>query len=172
MTTRRTFLMAGLGGAAALAAGGAAWRWLGRAAPARFQLDTAGRELLTALVPAVLGPALPAQGGARLLAVAGTVERVRLAIAGLPPATQRELQDLFGLLSLAPARRLLTGLPAWRDATPGELERFLDGWRFHRFAVLRGAYHGLHDLILGSWYADPLSWAAIGYPGPLKELAS
>jgi hypothetical protein len=29
----------------------------------------------------------------------------------------------------------------------------------------------MHDLVLGAWYANPSNWAAIGYPGPLKELS-
>jgi len=41
----------------------------------------------------------------------------------------------------------------------------------HRFALLRIAYHALHDLVLGAWYAQPSNWVAIGYPGPIKELA-
>jgi hypothetical protein len=48
---------------------------------------------------------------------------------------------------------------------------FLQGWRTHRFGMLRGAYAALHDLVLGAWYAQPDAWAAIGYPGPIKELS-
>jgi hypothetical protein len=29
----------------------------------------------------------------------------------------------------------------------------------------------MHGLVLGAWYASPSSWAAIGYPGPLRELS-
>jgi hypothetical protein len=29
-------------------------------------------------------------------------------------------------------------------------------------------YQAMHDLVLGSWYADASSWDAIGYPGPTK----
>jgi hypothetical protein len=47
---------------------------------------------------------------------------------------------------------------------------FLQSWRKHRLAMPQTAYLALHDLVLGSWYADPSSWAAIGYPGPRKEL--
>jgi len=25
--------------------------------------------------------------------------------------------------------------------------------------------------VLGAWYSEPAHWDAIGYPGPLKELA-
>lgn len=35
-----------------------------------------------------------------------------------------------------------------------------------RFDLLKSGYAALHDLILGTWYAQPESWAAIGYPGP------
>jgi hypothetical protein len=38
--------------------------------------------------------------------------------------------------------------------------------------MLQTAYHALHDLVLGAWYADPSSWTAVGYPGPLKELSA
>ena len=50
------------------------------------------------------------------------------------------------------------------------MSAFLQEWRFHRIDMLQTAYHALHDLIIGSWYADPVTWQAIGYPGPLKEL--
>lgn len=172
MTTRRAFLKFGVGGALALAAGGALYRGLQQGAPKRFNLDAAGHALLTAVVPALLGPALPTAPAARQQAVQATVERVKVAIAGLPLAAQGELQDLFGLLALAPTRRLLAGLPAWRDATPAQLDAFLQGWRLHRFAQLRAGYQALHDLVIGSWYADPSSWVAIGYPGPMPELAA
>lgn len=171
MSTRRLFLKAGACGALALAAAGALYRGLQARSPQRFNLDSAGRELLTALVPAIVGPALPNAAAQRRAAIDGTVERVRGAIAGLPLATQAELRDLFGLLALAPSRRLLAGLPAWRDATPAQLQAFLQDWRLHRFMQLRAGYQALHDLVLGSWYTDPASWAAIGYPGPMKELA-
>jgi len=166
MTTRRNFLRFVGGGAIALAAGGALYRGLQQSAPRRFNLDKSGHELLTAVAPVLVGPALTAPAD-----IAAVVGRVQTAIAGLPLATQAELQDLFGLLALAPARRLLTGLPAWRDATPAQLQTFLQDWRLHRFQKLRSAYQALHDLVLGSWYADPASWGAIGYPGPMQELA-
>jgi len=166
MTTRRNFFRLLGGGAIALAAGGVLYRGLQQSAPRRFSLDTAGHEFLTVIVPVLVGPAARSPAD-----IAATVSRVQAAIAGLPLAAQAELQDLFGLLALAPARRLLTGLPAWRDATPAQVQTFLQDWRLHRFLKLRSAYQALHDLVLGSWYADPASWGAIGYPGPLKELA-
>lgn len=170
-TSRRTFLKAGGLAALALAAGGALYRATHGAAPHRFALDGEARAALHAIAPAILAGALPRDEG-RALALATTIEGVHAAILGLPPATQKEVQDLFGLLALAPARRLLAGVPGgWESARVEEVSAFLQDWRLHRLGLLRSAYHALHDLVLGAWYAQPASWLATGYPGPMKELA-
>lgn len=163
---RRSFLKAGLLGGLALAAGGAVYRQLRPAVPQRFALDQQGRSMLAALVPAITGlaPARPDLDAG--------VERVARAVAALPLRMQKEVSDLFGLLAMAPTRRLLAGVPPWQEATPAQVAAFLQGWRTHRSAMLQTAYHGLHDLVLGAWYAEPASWAAIGYPGPMKELSA
>ncbi|GAB2877235.1 hypothetical protein GCM10027277_53140 [Pseudoduganella ginsengisoli] len=172
MTNRRTFLKAGVLGALVLAAGGAVYRKVqGPPALAPYRLDGGARTVLTAIVPAILGPMLPAGGADRAAAIARTVDGVQGAVATLPLVTQKEIQDLFGLLSLAPARRLLAGVPAWEEASADQVSAFLQGWRTHRLGLLRGAYAALHDLVLGAWYAQPDAWAAIGYPGPIKELS-
>lgn len=163
---RRSFLKAGLLGGLALVAGGAVYRQLRPSAPQRFALDQQGRIMLAALVPAITGysPAKPELDAA--------IERVAAAINGLPLRTQKEISDLFGLLAMAPTRRLLAGVPAWGEATPEQLADFLQSWRTHRTEMLQTAYHGLHDLVIGGWYAEPSTWAAIGYPGPMKELSA
>ena len=163
---RRSFLKAGLLGGLALAAGGAAYRQWRPAAAERFALDAQGRTMLAALVPAITGLA-PAPA-----ALQAGIDRVGAAIAALPLRVQKEISDLFGLLNMAPTRRLLAGVPAWQDATPQEVAAFLQGWRTHRTEMLQTAYHGLHDLVIGAWYAEPSTWAAIGYPGPMKELSA
>jgi hypothetical protein len=170
-TTRRTFLKAGLLSTALLAAGGGWYRATHSPVPRGFVLDGEARAALDAIVPALLDGALPQAPAARSGAIAATTERVHQTILGLPPATQQEVQDLFGLLALAPARRLLTGIPhAWAAADRIEVAAFLQDWRVHRLALLRTAYAALHDLVLGGWYSDPAHWEAIGYPGPLQEL--
>ena len=163
---RRSFLKAGLLGGLALVAGGAVYRQLRPAVVQRFALDADGRIILAALIPAITGvnPDAPALGAA--------IDRVGAAINGLPLRVQKEISDLFGLLSMAPTRRLLAGVPAWSEATPAELAAFLQSWRTHRTEMLQTAYHGLHDLVIGGWYAEPSTWAAIGYPGPMKELST
>lgn len=170
---RRSFLKLGLLGAGALAAGGIAYRLVrGPAPPGHFVLDDAARDALTAIVPAMLGGALPREAGGRATALAGAIAGVDTAIRGLPLAAQQEVQDLFGVLALAPARRFVAGVhEGWRDADPAQVAAFLQSWRTHRLATLQTAYLALHDLILGAWYADAAHWAAIGYPGPLPELS-
>ena len=168
--SRRTFLKAGLVGTLALAAGGGIYRLAyGTAQPHRFALDGEARAAIDAIIPAMLAGAVPAGSAA----IAAATERVHQAILGLPLSTQKEIQDLFGLLALAPARRFIAGMTdGWADASVEQVGAFLQGWRMHRFATLQVAYHALHDLVLGAWYADPSSWTAIGYPGPTSELAA
>jgi hypothetical protein len=170
MLTRRQFIRAGLVGSAALAAAGLFYsRSLkeGSSGAVPPGLTFSQRAIVAALVPAILAGVLPAAGEARRQAIAQTVDGVGVAIAGLSAAAQQELAELFALLGFAPARVLLAGLwPAWEEAAPEQVAAFLHGWRFSRFALLRSAYAGLHDLVLGAWYGTPESWPAIGYPGP------
>lgn len=175
-TARRGFLKLGLAGGLLLAAGaGLSWRrgWLAPSSLFRpLLLDASSRAILSAIVPVMLGPVLPAAAGPRSAAIDGAVVAVGQAILTLAPQAQGELRDLFRLLSLAPARRWLAGISdGWEQASPDQVAAFLQSWRGHRLRLLQPAYLALHDLILGAWYADPAHWDAIGYPGPLVELA-
>ena len=159
-------------GALTLAAGGAIYRYANPAPLRPFALDGEARAAIDAIIPAMLAGALPSNASARAAAIAANTARVHQAILGLPLATQKEVQELFALLALAPARRFLAGVSGgWAGAETEQVSAFLQSWRFHRLDMLQTAYHALHDLIIGSWYADPASWVAIGYPGPMKELA-
>jgi hypothetical protein len=173
MASRRAFLRAGIGASLALAVGGGIYRvtQANRIAPPPppFALDGEARAALTAIVPVLLAGALPA-GAVAAPALDTVIGDVHRAIRGLPLATQAEIQDLFGLLALAPARRLLTGISgSWSDATPDAIHAFLQDWRTSQFGMLRAGYGALHDLVLGAWYANPASWDAIGYVGPQLE---
>jgi len=163
--SRRTFLVASGLGVAALAAGG----WLhtrSGGARAGSALGDGGRTVIAAMVPAFLAGALPGDA-TRAVAIAETVDAVDGAVAGLPPATQAELAQLFGLLSFAPARLALAGLVAdWPDASTDAVAAALGRWQHSRLALLRSAYDGLHQLVLAAWYGNPRAWPAIGYPGP------
>jgi len=169
VNARRRFLKTGIAGALLLATAGAAWRLARPSAPAgTAALDDGARQVLAAIVPVILAGVLR-PGTAD---VAAAVERTAVAVAGLPLDTQQEIRDLFALLTLAPARRLLAGVPGgWSKARPEDVAAFLQSWRLHRVKLLRSAYQALHDLVAGPWYAHESSWTAIGYPGPLKELS-
>jgi hypothetical protein len=168
-SSRRTFIKVGLAGAIILATAGGAYRAAtGRTPLATFALDDEGRAALGAIARSVLHEAISPGADGTDMAVSRTLN----AIAGLPLATQKEIQDLFGLLTLAPTRRFLAGVPVrWSDATQEDVAKFLESWRAHRFAMLQTAYHALHDLVIGGWYADESTWTAIGYPGPMKILS-
>lgn len=176
MPTRRQFIKAGVIGGAALAAAGLFYpRGLKEAPVAAVSpgLTFENRPIIAAIVPAILAGALPGKDEeeARRQAIQQTVEGVGIAIAGLSAASQKELEELFTLLSIAPMRMLLAGVwTRWEDASPIEVSEFLQGWRGSRLELLRSAYAALHDLVLGAWYGNPDTWEAIGYPGPPEML--
>jgi hypothetical protein len=172
MTSRRTFLLAGTAGAAALTV---AWRLRGTperaAAPGAgaslAALDPAAPAIVAALVPVMLAGALPEDAAAREGAVRETAANVGRAIGGLPPAAQKEMAELFALLGLPATRIALAGIGTpWEEAPPAAVAAFLERWRTSRFMLLRSAYDALHQLVIAAWYGNPNAWKAIGYPGP------
>jgi len=172
MLTRRTFILAGVAGGAALAA--AYWfRHEREAQPVTgalvplARLDTGAPAIIGAIVPVLLAGALPVDPVSRPVAVNETIENVARAVSGLPPAAQRELGQLFALLDFAPARIALTGVTStWSDASERDVAAFLDRWQASRLMLLRSAYDALHQLVFAAWYGNPRSWPAIGYGGP------
>lgn len=174
--SRRRFIVASGLGALALAAGGLLYSvrpgTSSTASPEGFALAGTERAALAAIIPALLAGALAHEEKRRAAQVDEVVEAVHVAVRGLAPATQREVAQLFGLLAMGPVRRMLAGVPTdWEHASVAQVSAFLQSWREHRLGLLRSAYHALHALVLGAWYAQPASWAATGYPGPRKDLA-
>lgn len=158
---RRQFIHTGLAGSLLLSFSG----WLNAAGARRF--SAAEREMLGAVVDAMLDGVLPAQSTQRRPLVAQTVDGIATAVAGLSAASQTEIGELFGLLAIAPARMLLAGVgKPWREASVSDVGEFLQSWRDSRLGLLQGAYGALHDLTYGAWYGRPDSWEAISYPGP------
>ncbi len=167
--SRRALLKAGIAGGAALVV--ARWLYTSTSPPARGAQDAAGfdpaaRSVVAAIIPVFLDGALP--GGVEASAAqAQTLDAVGRIIAGLPPATRKELADLFSLLVFPPSRCLIAGVWSnWPDATREAIASFLTRWGESRFALLRSAHAALHQLVFSAWYANPLAWPAIGYPGP------
>lgn len=160
---RRTVLKTGVAAVVLLAGGGLAGWLAGRDARADR------REVLAGLVPGMLGAALPVEAAARAKAVEQCIDGVETAIAGLSPAAQDELGQLFSLLSIAPGRMLLTGrVERWREMSARDAEAVLQSWRVHSLTLMQVSYHALHDLIYGAWWATEAHWQGIGYGGPLN----
>lgn len=165
MLTRRRFLQVGLVGVAVIAI---ARTLEPRGLPAYFRvLDGGSEPLVRALVPVVLAGSLPTREDERVVAIQEVVEAFDRAVSGLSPAIQDEIDDLLGVLRFGPTRLALTGLWAPLETASGaEIAQFLARWRTSRFDLLRAGYQALTQLIQASWYDNPASWDAIGYPGP------
>jgi len=169
MFTRRQFLKVGASGALLLLTARAGRVQAGSEATRRPALDRGAREVIAAIVPVMLAGALPADQLARASRIAATVDGVDGAVAALPPHAQAELQDLFTLLGFAPTRWMLAGVSRpWGEAPPEEIAAFLGHWRTSSWSLKQQAYRALHDLVIGSFYAEPANWPPIGYPGPPK----
>lgn len=167
MANRRQFLQVGIAGALILAGA----RWLDRpsaaAASARTGfVDDRNAVVLAALVPVVLAGSLPADAAAREKAVEDVIGAFDRAVAGLSPAVQKEVEELFAILRFGPARLVFTGL--WsplEESKPEDIAAFLTRWRRSRFEIQRAGYQALTQLLQAAWYGNPASWAALGYPG-------
>jgi hypothetical protein len=165
---RRTLLKAGIAGGAVLVLA----RFMvgsnsepGSADGRGSALDSAARAIVAAIAPVLLNGALPLDVSteARAEVVAG-VDR---AVAGLAPASRKEIGELFALLSFAPTRCLIAGVwSPWPSASRESIAAFLDSWRDSRFTLLRSGYGAMHQLVMAAWYGNTRAWPAIGYAGP------
>jgi hypothetical protein len=158
--TRRELLKTGAAGVVLLTLADCAQR------VSRTPLDASQRAIVEKIGAVMLDGAVPTNEPARSKALATAVDGFGTAVAGLPPAVQGEVRQLFSLLSFPVTRRLIAGLPPWNDATPSDVAAFLERWRFSNFAMLRGAYDALHQLAMAGWYGSDEAWPSIGYPGP------
>ena len=167
--SRRTLLKAGLAGGAALLL--ARWLYTTTSSPSPAvgsepALEPDARTIIAAIIPVLLDGALPSDADEKA-ARAEALAAAELAIAGLPPATRKELDQLFSLLAFAPTRCVVAGIwSPWPQATPESIAGFLARWRDSRFALLRSANDALHQIVFAAWYGSPRAWPAIGYPGP------
>jgi hypothetical protein len=171
---RRQLLRTGLGGAAVLAAAGAGYGLVTREPSAASDdghhftvLDGTQQTIVAAIAPVMLAGALPQSAAAHKTALRDVVRGVDTAVAALPPLVQDEVRQLFSLLGFPASRWLVAGIfSSWTAAKPADIDGFLTRWRYSPFPLLRSGYQALHQLVFGAWYANPISWARIGYPGP------
>lgn len=167
LLTRRGLLQAGLLGSAAVWAGGLLGCAARRAAPARLALSPTGETVMRAVMPAVLGPLLPADGTARAQALDAGMANLDEYLASLSPPLQAQAGDVFATLDLLPVRVLVVGTwSSWTDIAPADVESFLLSVRGSRFDLLRRMYVFLQSMAVLAWFDQPAAWPAIGYPGP------
>lgn len=164
---RRSLLQLGLGAGVLLAlagAGASAWRpgWRDGA------LSEPAREIFSAVARAVLDGCLPDDPAVQRIALLAHLQRLEASIAGLAPATRRELSDLLAVLSTSAGRRALAGLGSdWAQASTADLLQALNDMRLSRSSTRQQVYHALRDLTNAAWFADAGSWTQVGYPGPM-----
>lgn len=119
--------------------------------------------MIQAVLPALVGPH-PALNDSTLQAAIAQLDK---SLSWTSLAVQKEVLDLFGLLSMAVTRGPLTGIwGAWEKASEADLIGFLERWSSSRLEMLQQGHKALSQLLLMAWYATPASWEAAGYPGP------
>ena len=165
---RRTLLKLGAASAAVLIIAGGAAALLQPGLKGGVLSDS-GREVFFAVGRAVLDKTLPADEGARQVALQGLLTRVDILVQSLPSHAQAELSQLLALLASAAGRRTLAGLSRpWPEASIGDIQQALQDMRLSALALRQQAYAALHDITAGAYFSDPSSWLLLGYPGPLK----
>lgn len=167
--SRRKFIFVGVAGAVAVGALAVAPRLKSNGATVKgASLMAEHSNMMRVLALALLGSALSPDAPARAAEIARTKTAIAGLIDNLPPSTRGEIGDLFMLLSLKPARALLGYGGDWLEADAARVAQFLYELRDSTIAMKQQAYFALHDLVLGSFYADPQTWKSTGYPGPPK----
>ncbi len=117
---------------------------------------------------AFLDGSLPADAPAHGTALAAFLTRTDALIGALPHHAQNELSQLLALLASGAGRRTLAGLATpWTDATVADIQQALQGMRTSSLALRQQAYHALHDITGGAYFADSSTWPMLGYPGPI-----
>ncbi|NVJ67553.1 MAG: hypothetical protein HWE16_13785 [Gammaproteobacteria bacterium] len=130
-------------------------------------LNQDDRLLLFAIIPAVLGKALGELHDESF--VLKIMQQLDQAIDFISESSYQELRQLFDLLSYQLGRAYLAGVwQSWNAADGQALIAFLEDWKSSYLALLRSGYLGMHQLIMGTFYAQTESWQSIGYDGPVR----
>ncbi len=165
---RRDFLKKGLVGGLLLAAGGGAFLATRRtrAVSGLGPLQIFTPEEAT-VVLAVANRMVPERVGFPRPLEVGLPRKVDAVVAGLHPATQKDIRRLLNLFEGALAGFLFEGqLRAFTACSPWEQDDRLRGWAHSRVTLRRSGFRALEKLVTAAYYASPEAWPAIGYPGP------
>lgn len=125
--------------------------------------------LFTALIPAIVANTLTPEPDARRAGVGEILLRMDQACLRLGAPAQKELRQLFDLLNFGLTRRLAAGVAKpWDQVSEDDAAAFLDRWRNSSIGLFNAGYRVLIKLPTVTYFTMPQSWAAVGYPGPLK----
>lgn len=130
-------------------------------------LTTKSETILFALFPAVLDNLLPDLQPEKENAIREGLKSLDTYLAHMSLPIQEEFNQLFDLLSFPPFRIFFAGIwNSWDKAPPYAVKSFLLRFRNSRLSLFRSVYSVLQTLVSAGWFASPISWEAIGYPGP------
>jgi hypothetical protein len=130
-------------------------------APLNF-LSTDHQYLLLGLIPAFTGQLSLSQAS-----ILNTIKDIDSSIMILPQRSQDELLELMNLLSYRYSRWFTTGF--WQHFSEQDMQQVgaeFSSWRRSGIQLFRQASSGLHELILGTFYANPEHWSFAKYEGP------
>lgn len=163
---RRKLLAVGAATGALLAVAGGTLTLLHPArVEGRFNASTSA--VMSAVAQAVLDGFLSPDSATRARQLQAHLSRLQATIAGFPPGMQAEVDQLLSLLAHPAGRIALAGLRSdWDKATPQQMHDALQSLRTSSMALRQQAFHALRDLTNAAYFADPATWAKVGYPGP------
>jgi len=165
---RRRLLKLGLGAAVVIGVAGAGIALI-KPGLVDNRLSPGARDVMRAAAQAVLSDLLPPAGAARDAALEAQLERLDAFIAGMPPATRKELSDALGLLATAAGRYALVGLSRpWAEASAQEVQQALEAMRLSSSNTKQQVYHALRDLNAIAFFTEPTNWKTAGYAGPVE----
>jgi len=169
MLSRRSLLKVGLMGSALLATAGLTASLSGCSASTPKAGFAVLREtdlpLLQALIPVMLaGAVAPAY---MPQAISATLENLDYSLNHVSPELLKLTVQLFDVLAMPVTRGPLTGVwGSWENASPADVQAFLDRWQNSSIGLLKMGHASLLQLVMMSWYSREESWAHCGYPGP------
>jgi hypothetical protein len=124
-------------------------------------------HIFEALLPAIVGPALPEHPQEKRRAIASTIELIDSGIYKFGPVNQGELRQLFDLLNFGLTRVTIARVwSSWPNVTTVEAEAFLERWRTSGIGLFNNGYIALTKISNVAFYGYKSNWHLSGYPGP------
>jgi hypothetical protein len=98
---------------------------------------------------------------------AEVAERIDALLAGLHPGLAGEIRQLLHLFDNALAQLVLDGKPrTFTSMDAAEQDAVLRSWQTSGLALQRTGFVVLKGLVVAAYHANPITYEAVGYPGP------